>query len=96
MLLSTPNVSALGNIAQILKGEHPFMYKPHVREFAPAEVLDLVRHHRFELLSFETQDVWATTEDEDRDLVTSILKTYGFDLANRGDCTFVTARKSGD
>ena len=39
LVLTTPNVTSIESIGHLLRGRHAFNYPPHVREYAPADVV---------------------------------------------------------
>ena len=85
LVLTTPNAASIDVLGNVLRRRHPFRYPPHVREYAPAEVLDLAREAGFEAERASTFFAWNAHPDVDRGALIAGLDAMGFDMSDRGD-----------
>ena len=92
LALTTPNAASIDVLGNVLRRRHPFRYPPHVREYAPAEVVDLAREAGFETERASTFFAWNAHPDVDRDSLIAGLHAMGFDMADRGDDAFFSFR----
>jgi SAM-dependent methyltransferase len=94
MFVTTPNASCVGTIYRTFRGYPPFYFQPHVREYTVHEVrVFLEERHHFSIERIETIDVWNDLSAELSASILSILAQNGYSTDNRGECTFVVARK---
>lgn len=54
LILTTPNVCSLYCVEQAYEYKSPWLFVPHVKEYAPSEVIGMCQEAGFELRSFET------------------------------------------
>lgn len=92
MFLSTPNAASLFTIYRAMKQEPPMIYEGHFREFTFEEMKRLVAEAGFAVERAETVQVWhffafAPT-------LMSFLASEGLSVRDRGDNTFLIARRS--
>lgn len=94
LFLTTPNAASITAIHHALRLAPPMIYRPHVREYAPYELDDLVRAAGFAIERRETLDVWlnAITPAQHR-TVTEFLYRQGYPTELRGEDIFLLARK---
>ncbi len=92
LALTTPNAASIDVLGNVLRRRHPFRYAPHVREYAPAEVVELAREAGFETEQASTFFAWNAHPDVDRDALIAGLDAMGFDMSDRGDDAFFVFR----
>lgn len=92
LALTTPNAASIDVVGNVLRRRHPFRYPPHVREYAPSEVVGLAREAGFETERSSTFFAWNSHPDIDRDVLMAGLHAMGFDMADRGDDAFFVFR----
>jgi len=85
LLMTTPNASSSDVILRVIRGEHPHMFEPHVREYAPLEVKSLGERVGFVLEGFGTMFAWGVGSEVERDRVLRFIAELGGDPSNRGD-----------
>lgn len=93
LVLTTPNVTSISCIGNLLRRRHAFNYPPHVREYAPAEVVALAEAAGFVTERVETFDAWNTPPDIDAAALTAGLRALGFDMTGREDDAYFLFRK---
>jgi hypothetical protein len=98
LFITTPNITGLGRVSEILEGRHPYFFPlfngssdRHNLEYSPELLEGLVEAAGFEIVRMWTPHVW---EDPDPEMM-RFLKHNGFPTRNRGDCLFCLARKIG-
>lgn len=92
--LTTPNACSLNVIEKVLTMQAPMVYRPHVREYAPAEVDAMLKGHGFQIVSFETHDCWGGGMGNFRRAVLQKVMHEGICASpHRGEDIFVIARK---
>lgn len=89
LFLSTPNVTSLRNVDNVLRGHHPFMFPPHVREMTPNDVRRLLGEAGWERVPLWTADVWDRGGMSDR-RATEVWRACKV-KRDRGDVIFVLA-----
>jgi len=94
LFLTTPNAVSITAIHHALRLAPPMLYRPHVREYAPYELDEIVRAARFEIFRRETLDVWrnAITDDEHQ-RIAKFIYYGGYPTQLRGEDIFLLARK---
>lgn len=93
LIITTPNATSLDSIGRLLIGRHPFQYEPHVREYAPRDVLKLAKLVGFKPVEWSTFFAWNALPGIDRARVDDLISRYGSDQANRGDDAFYAFKK---
>jgi SAM-dependent methyltransferase len=92
VLLTTPNATSLHSMLCIMQGRSPAIYLPHVKEYAPEDVIRLFGDQGFEC---EWRDTFAGTFELGD--VSEKLRTYftqlGHSAEHRGDVAFFVFRK---
>lgn len=58
LYLSTPNLSSYECVGKILKGDNPYHYYPHPREFTYTEMLDILTSRGYTIVDSTTIDTW--------------------------------------
>lgn len=92
--LTTPNACSLNVLEKVLTMQPPMVYRPHVREYAPAEVDAMLKGHGFQIVSFETHDCWGGGMGNfRRSVLEKVLKDGLAQSPHRGEDIFVIARK---
>ncbi len=98
--LSTPNSTSARNVHKILNGYAPhfFMkysksatYHRHNIEYAPHQLIDIMKCGGFEIRKFWTEDTFEESMPE----TLEFLKQNNFRTDHRGDNIFLIAEKSG-
>lgn len=93
LLLTTPNANSVDVIYQVMRGEHPHLFEPHVRELAPRQVKSLAERVGFSSEVFGTFFAWTTASDQQRSTMLKFITDMGFDASNRGDDAAYVFRK---
>ncbi|MCX5744575.1 MAG: methyltransferase domain-containing protein [Proteobacteria bacterium] len=91
MFLTTPNASSTWIIQRALLQQPPMVYEPHFREFTFVEMKDLIAASGFELARAGTEKVWHHLWNFGP--IEEFMRNTGYSLEDRGDDTFVIARK---
>ncbi|MCB4821640.1 FkbM family methyltransferase [Roseicella aerolata] len=95
LVLTTPNVTSIEAIGHLLRRRHAFNYPPHIREYAPADVIALAERAGFVTERAETFRAWYPPPDIDRTALLEGMRSMGFDMAEREDDAFFLFRKPG-
>jgi len=97
LFLSTPNAASTTSLKHLLYGEPAFIYRPHVREYCPREIKEMVSAVGFKIERFATFDIWnnAITQQQ-RDEIVKFLKHGGYSLDERGEDVFALCRKPAE
>jgi SAM-dependent methyltransferase len=85
LLVTTPNASSTDVILKVIRGEHPHVFEPHVREFAPIQIKSIGERVGFVLEAFGTMFAWGTGSEIERDRVLRFIAEMGGDPSHRGD-----------
>ena len=93
LLISAPNATSVDAIARILRHEHPHLYDPHIREFAPQQIRAFGELVGFELTAFGTFFAWNVIEQPEREKLLTWIVDEGLDASNRGDDACFVFRK---
>jgi SAM-dependent methyltransferase len=92
LFLTTPNACSVNVLRKLLTMRAPMMYRPHIREYAPSEVVSLVEAAGFVIERFETLDVWHDLGTAgDRQRMARLLADYP--SPHRGEDIFILARR---
>ncbi len=95
LLMTTPNASSVDVMVRVMRGDHPHLFDPHVREFAPKQLKAFAERVGFEFEAFGTFFAWGTADDATRARVLQFIAEMGFDPSNRGDDAVFVFRKPG-
>jgi SAM-dependent methyltransferase len=94
LFLTTPNACSLNVLFKVLTMQPPMVYRPHVREYAPTEIADMLRGAGFALKRFETLDPWGGgCSGSTRRITEKLLRDHGHESPHRGEDIFVLAQK---
>jgi len=93
LLLSAANATSVDAIARILRGEHPHLFDPHVREYAPIQIKAFAERVGFRLEAFGTFFAWQTAAPLVRDRLLEAIADLGYEPGNRGDDACYVLRK---
>lgn len=93
LLISAPNATSVDAIARILRQEHPHLYDPHIREFAPQQIRAFGELVGFELTAFGTFFAWNVIEQPEREKLLKWIVDEGLDASDRGDDACFVFRK---
>ena len=97
LLLSTPNLLSWITLRNVLQGRHPFMWAPHPRELAPADVSTLLGEQGFTIDHMFSRPVWNRHGASAREIAALSRAIEPFagrtGGAGREDCLFVVATK---
>lgn len=96
LLISAPNATSVDAIARILRQEHPHLYDPHIREFAPQQIRAFGELVGFELTAFGTFFAWNVIEQPEREKLLKWIVDEGLDASNRGDDACFVFKKPGE
>jgi hypothetical protein len=91
--VTTPNAASLGAIYRTLMGWPHYYFMPHVREYTVYELRDFLVEQRFSIERMETLDVYDDLPSDHREEIASLLALHGYSPENRGECSFIIARK---
>lgn len=94
LLITTPNATSVDVMARLLAGDHPHLFDPHVREYAPNQVRAFAEHAGFALEAFGTYFAWGSASSELRSKLLGVIAELGFDPSNRGDDACFVFRKT--
>lgn len=92
LFLTTPNCNSIKSLKQMLEYKHPYIYWHHSREISVNDLRWYLAETKFSIEIFETKDSWYYLSGNDFKIVEA-MKTLGYSTKDRGDNTFVVARK---
>jgi SAM-dependent methyltransferase len=96
LFLTTPNAASITVLHHAMGLRPPALFRPHVREYAPYELDELVRAAGFAIERRETIDVWRNAISEaDHQRIVRFLAGAGYSTELRGEDIFLLARKPG-
>ena len=93
LLITTPNATSVDVLGRVLSGHHPYLFDPHVREFAPMQIKALAELAGFELELFGTFFAWGECSAALRQKLSEMISLMGFDTDNRGDDAYFAFRR---
>lgn len=95
LFLTTPNAASITAIHHALRLAPPMIYRPHVREYAPYELDEIVRAAGFVIERRETLDVWRNAiSPEHHRRISEFIDYSGFYPRElRGEDIFMLARR---
>jgi SAM-dependent methyltransferase len=94
LFLTTPNACSLNAIAKAMTMAPPAVYRPHVREYAPQEIVAMLKAPGFEIESFTTCDPWGGgVNGKERSALAQFISKIGWHSPHRGEDMMVLARK---
>lgn len=94
LFLTTPNAASITAIKHVLHHAPPMIYRPHVREYVPYELDELVRAAGFMIERRETLDVWLNAiTPQAHNQISLFIAEGGYERALRGEDIFLLARK---
>lgn len=92
LFLTTPNACSITTIHHALHGKPPYLYRPHVREYAPYELDQLLREEGFLVERRETLDVWRNAiSPEGYAILHRFIRDTGYLRDLRGEDIFAVA-----
>lgn len=95
LVLTTPNACSLWCVEQALERKTPWLHAPHVKEYAPEEVIELCREAGFTLTAFDTFYAAHYLDPIDRDMrLARYFSGTGHTAENRGDDAFFMFAKN--
>lgn len=90
LLLTTPNAASLLVIERVLRGEAPWFYPWHFREFTAHELAILVEESGLHVRQLEAEFVWSEPGPA---WLVELLRAHGLPADGRGDDLFMWAEK---
>jgi SAM-dependent methyltransferase len=93
MFVTTPNAASIGIIYRVLMGWPPHYHQPHVREYTVHELKRSLEEHHFSVERIETLNVYDDLPEHTVESMRKIVSGNGYSADDRGDCSFVIARK---
>lgn len=97
LFLTTPNPCSITAIHHALNLTPPMLYRPHVREYSPYELDEMVRAVGFEIINRETLDVWRNAiSDKAHKAISKFILAENYPPELRGECTFLLAKRPGE
>lgn len=95
LVLTTPNACSLWILEQALEGKTPWLHAPHVKEYAPVEVIELCGEAGFSLEAFDTFYAAHYLDPIDREIrLVRYISGTGHSVEHRGDDAFFLFVKS--
>jgi SAM-dependent methyltransferase len=95
LFLTTPNLNNYLSVLRLLNHENPYFFTPHPRELSVMELKRFLIKCGFEIIEFETKDVWFDYKEHAN--VIGNLKNFitqnNFSNDLRGDDIFIIAKK---
>ncbi len=92
LILTTPNACSLASILNALEYKPPLVYAPHVKEYAPSEVISIFEQSGFKTIKHDTFFSYFYLDDNSEAIASVFNNTY-FSRENRGDTAFFIFRK---
>jgi SAM-dependent methyltransferase len=92
--ITTPNAISVDVLFKVAQGQHPHIFEPHVREFAPPEIMKLAADYGFKLVEFDTFFSWTVASDGFRQRALRFIDAEGFSTQHRGDDAYYEFLKS--
>lgn len=94
LFLTTPNPCSVTAIHHALNLAPPMLYRPHVREYSPYELDEMIRGLGFEILKRETHDVWLNAiSPRAHARITKFIRDSNYSTDLRGEDIFLLCRK---
>lgn len=93
LAMTTPNACSLRNLMQLLDHEPPWLFWPHVKEYAPAQVLELARDAGFAPLFHETFFALFHLDRQREAVLREMFTERGASAEGRGDIAFYLFRR---
>jgi SAM-dependent methyltransferase len=99
LVITTPNLSSWKSILKLIRGQDPYLYWPHVHEFAPYELSYFLAKSGFEIAEFSSFDAYPTdlflgkVRSRILHLVSRLLKSEKSIFHLRRSTLFLVARK---
>lgn len=92
-VITTPNAVSADAIGRLFLGKQSTIYQPHVREYAPEDLVGFAAEAGFTVEQLITFDSWNPLPGIDRERILALLKSHGFSTDNRGDNIFAVFMK---
>lgn len=92
LVLTTPNACSLASILNALEFKCPSIYAPHVKEYAPVEIISIFEDAGFNLLKYDTFFSYFHLDDNVA-VINSIFDKLSFSTENRGDTAYFVFNK---
>lgn len=94
LFLTTPNACSLNTLHKLLHQAPPFVYRPHVREYGPHEVTQLLHTAGFRCEKFAALDPWHSSMGAaERKSLLQVVQSLRLRTDILGEDLFVIARK---
>lgn len=94
LFLTTPNACSITAIHHALSQKPPMLFRPHVREYAPFELDEMIRNAGFEILRRETLDVWRNAiSPKEHAEIAEFIREAGYPAQLRGEDIFALCRR---
>ena len=93
LAVTTPNACSLYALTQLLAYEPPVIWSPHVKEYAPSEVIGRCEERGFKNLFWDTMFVLFHLDENQPKLLREMFTDRGASAENRGDVTFFLFQK---
>lgn len=94
LFVSTPNAASITAIHHALRLAPPMLYRPHVREYAPYELDEIIRKAGFNITRRETFDLWRNAIDPGQHkMISQFIYNMGYPVELRGEDIFLLAQK---
>ena len=90
---TTPNGASIYHLEAVLKGQPPWFFTKHVREYTLVEVSNRIAETGFELIAIEDVHCLTVNNWKDYKPIFTLLLSQGFPTSTRGDDLFIVARK---
>jgi hypothetical protein len=80
LFLTTPNANSIDVVANVISGKHPFLYKPHVREYTPADVEEMATAAGFAVELVTTFPAWRNYPPKILNQIFTAVRSIEFDF----------------
>jgi SAM-dependent methyltransferase len=95
LILTTPNACSLYCVERAFEGNPPWLFRPHVREYSPNEVISLATEAGFKLVHFQTMYAHHHLDPADREArLQRYFNATSHSSENRGDDSFFVFEKN--
>jgi len=93
LLITTPNAASVFHLKAVLRGDPPWFFIKHVREYTMPEVVELLKNAGFEIVRKQDIHCMTVMAYSDYTPIFQLLLENGFPTEGRGDDLFVLAHK---
>ncbi len=88
LVITTPNACSLRSLVNLVNHQNPATFYPHVKEYAPQDVVHLCARSGLKLVHFATFYAYYYLSHDRQKVLESYIMKPGFSPEHRGDCSF--------